>query len=311
VHVPVLAGPAITWLRVREDGVYVDCTAGAGGHAVLIAERLITGRLIALDRDPVAVKMAAEQLAPYGCATVLRRNYANLAAVLAELGVPEVQGVLLDAGVSTMQLDDAARGFSLEKDGPLDMRMDPTQGPTAAEFLATTDEERLARVLKQYGDLKRPRRIASAIIGRCREGRLETTRDLFEAVHAALPFVRGVPEETRLVFQAIRIAVNEELRWLESTLVQAIDRLAPGGRLVAISFHSGEDRLVKNAMRDAARVRREFRPDGRIASETPPRLRLLTPKPIRPTSEEIRMNPRARSAKLRAAERLAIPEAAP
>lgn len=305
MHIPVLAEPALEWLRVREDGVYVDCTVGGGGHSALIAARLTTGRLIGLDRDPTAVETARARLSPFGCATVLHGNYGDLAAVLGGLGIRAVQGVLLDAGISAMQLEDPFRGFSFQQEGPLDMRMDPNRGPTAAEFLASIDEEGLAGVLKRYGDLRGARRIAAAILRRRQRSGLATTRDLVEAVSEAFPFLRGRPEETRTVFQAVRIAVNDELRWLEAGTTQAIDVLAPEGRLVAISFHSGEDRIVKRILRDASRPRIERLPDGRTVREARPRLRLLTPKPVRPSPEEVHANPRATSASLRAAERLA------
>jgi 16S rRNA (cytosine1402-N4)-methyltransferase len=303
-HVPVLAPEAIAWLRIREDGTYVDCTAGAGGHASLIAERNPRGRLIALDRDPLAVARAQARLAEYPHATVLHRNYSELSQVLSETGIERVDGVLIDAGLSSMQLNDPQRGFAFQEEGPLDMRMDTSRGPTAAEFLAGVDEHELARLLKEYGDVRPARRIAAAIAARRRRGALKTTRDLVEAVSEALPFVHGVPDETRTVFQTVRMAVNEELQGLELAIRAAVDALAPGGRLVAIAFHSGEDRIVKNVLRDAARTERELFPDGRVRRVIPPRLKVLTPTPVTPGMEEVRANPRAHSAKLRAAERL-------
>jgi len=306
VHVPVLVGPALDWLAVRPEGVYVDCTAGAGGHAEQIARRLTTGRLIALDRDPHAVALSRERLARFPQATVLHRNYGELTAVLRELAAGPVDGVLIDAGVSSMQLDDPARGFSFQEEGPLDLRMDATAGPTAAEFLARITEHDLARLLREYGDVGPAQRIASAIVSRQRAGRMRTTADLAEAVQEALAFVtRGMPAEVRTVFQALRIAVNEELRWLETGLMQSIEALAPGGRLVVIAFHSGEDRIVKNVFRAAGRPRRERYPDGRTRSVTEPVLKILTRRPVTPGAAEIAANPRARPAKLRAAERLA------
>lgn len=303
-HVPVLASAAIDWLRVREDGTYVDCTAGAGGHASLIAERNPRGRLIALDRDPVAVERARARLAAYPHAKVIHSNYAALTQVLSNEGIERVDGVLIDAGLSSIQLNTPGRGFAFQEEGPLDMRMDTSRGPTAAEFLAGQDEESLARILKEYGDVRPARRIAGAIASRTARGAMETTRDLVEAVSEALPFVKGVPEETRTVFQAIRIAVNDELKGLEEALHGAVEILAPGGRLVVISFHSGEDRIAKNVLRDEARVRRELHPDGRVKQTHPPRLKVLTPGTVTPDAEEVRANPRSHSARLRAAERL-------
>lgn len=305
MHVPVLAGPALGWLRVRDDGVYVDCTVGAGGHAALIAEQARRGRVLALDRDNVAVQAARARLASYPQATVLHRNYAELAAVLEELGIERVDGVLIDAGLSSMQLDTAERGFSFQRRGPLDMRMNPDQGQTARDWLHTTPEGDIARVLREYGDLKPARRIARAIVARRERGEVETTDDLAAAVKEALPHVTAQPEETRTVFQAVRMAVNEELRWLEQGVAAALDCLAPGGRFVAITFHSGEDRVVKQHLQRASRPQRELFPDGRVKAVHPPTMKILTPTPVRPTVEEIAENPRAASARLRAAERLA------
>ena len=300
MHVPVLAGPAIEWLNVRADGTYVDCTAGAGGHSALIAERLRSGRLISLDCDPSAVTLARERLKSFKYATVVHRNYSELAEVLAELNMGPVDGILIDAGLSSIQLDARGRGFTFQQDGPLDMRMDSSAGPTAAEYLSAVDETELARVLKLYGDIPRARTVAKAI---CSMRPLATTGDLVEAVRAAFPFVTGVPDEVRTVFQAVRIAVNDELTRLDRGLESALDALAPGGRLVGITFHSGEDRVLKQVLRDASRPQRRLLPDGRTGSVTAPRMTLLTNKPIVPASDELRANPRARSAKLRAAER--------
>ncbi|GMU92279.1 MAG: ribosomal RNA small subunit methyltransferase H [Candidatus Hydrogenedentota bacterium] len=304
MHVPVLAGPAIEWLRIREDGVYVDCTAGAGGHAELIVRRLTKGKLIALDRDIEAVGLTRERLAGYAQAVVIHANYSRLASVVEELGIAHVDGVLIDAGLSSAQLDDASRGFSFQLEGPLDMRMDTSQGLTAAEYLGSVSEDELARALKVYGDVRPARRIARSIVGRRRSRPIRTTTDLREAVKEALPFVGREPEEIRTVFQSIRIVVNDECRALERGLRQAVDLLAPGGRLVAIAFHSGEDRIVKNVIREESRPHRELTPDGRVRSQRPARLKVLTPKPISPDHDETAANPRSHSARLRAAERI-------
>lgn len=302
-HVPVMLEAALAWLAVRPDGVYVDATVGLGGHAEAIARRLDGGRLVGLDRDPAAVAASRARLAPWPCATVAQANHGAMAAALAELGVAGVDGVLLDAGCSSMQIDEAGRGFSFQEDGPLDMRMNPEAGAPASVFLAGVSEEALAELLRAYGDVPKPRRIAAAIAARAAAGRLSRTSDLVAAVREALPFVRGTPEEVRTVFQAVRIAVNDELRWLAAGLEQAIGLLRPGGRLVVISFHSGEDRVVKGAFRAASRPERLLHPDGRIRAEVPARLRLLTPKPVQPEAAEMAANPRSKSARLRAAER--------
>lgn len=305
-HVPVLAGSALEFLRIRENGVYVDCTAGAGGHSALIAQRLgERGMLIAIDRDPSAVALTRERLSAYPQAVVLQGNYGALSEILAAHHVSHVDGLLIDAGVSSMQLDQSERGFSFQEAGPLDMRMDPGTGPTAAEYLGQVEEGELARVLHDYGDLRRAKSIARAICSARDRAALSTTQDLAEVVAKVFDFVHGVPQETRTVFQAIRIAVNEELRWLEAGLQQGIDFLAKNGRIVCITFHSGEDRIVKNTLKAAARSREVLHPDGRVRETLPARLKLLTPKPVRPEQEEIRANSRAQSAKLRAAEKLA------
>ncbi len=308
-HVPVLAEAALEWLAVRPGGVYVDATAGAGGHASRIAAALRGGRLIALDRDRSALELARTRLAGFSGVEFRRANYAELEAVLAEAGVVGVDGVLIDAGCSSMQLDDPARGFSFQEEGPLDMRMDAESGEPAGAFLARTTERELAAMLRRYGDIGPARRIARAILARRDAGRLATTTDLAAAVSEGLPFVRGVPDEVRTCFQAIRMAVNRELEWLEQGLAAAAHVLNPGGRLVVIAFHSGEDRVVKQFFQGQARKRRELHPDGRVKQVIPPRLRILTPRPVLPSPEEVESNPRSASAKLRAAARLETAEA--
>jgi len=303
-HVPVMAEEALQWLAVRPEGTYVDGTAGAGGHAALIAARLSSGHLIALDRDTAAVAMATSRLAPYPNVSVRHAHYAEMAEVLKELNWGLADGVLVDAGCSSMQLDTAERGFSFQEDGPLDMRMNTATGESAAAFLRRVPESELESLLRDYGDVGPAGRIAARIKEFSRLGRLERTGDLVEAICTALPFVGGAPDEIRTVFQAVRIAVNDELNGLRAGLEAAIASLKPGGRLVVITFHSGEDRVAKRVFRDASRRHRTLHPDGRTASVDPPRLKLIVPGPISPSDEECRRNPRAKSAKLRAAERL-------
>jgi 16S rRNA (cytosine1402-N4)-methyltransferase len=203
-----------------------------------------------------------------------------------------------------MQLDDPARGFSFQEDGPLDMRMDRTSEVSAETWLAEVSQDDLAAVLKRYGDIRKAKTIAAAICRRRVTSGMKSTADLVAAVKDALPFVSGVPEETRTVFQAVRIAVNDELRSLERFMNQAIDLLAPGGRLVCITFHSGEDRIVKNVLKEAGKPWRELHPDGRLKELHEARVKVLTPRPVLPGDEEIADNPRAQSAKLRAAEKV-------
>jgi len=302
-HIPVLASAVLDGLRIREGGIYVDGTVGGGGHAGLIAERMRGGRLIAMDRDPDSLARARERLARFPWVTLLHRNYGELGQALRELGIGLVDGVLIDAGLSSIQLDDPRRGFTFQEDGPLDMRMDTSQGITATQYLEQVREDELAEVLRRYGDVGPARRIARAIAKRAKSSAMQTTGDLAAAVSEALYFVRGVPEETRTVFQAVRIAVNEEYRWLEIGLRQAVEVLGPGGRLAVIAFHSGEDRIAKRVLRDASRPREIRWPDGRVRERVAPTMRVLTLKPIQPDAEERRANPRAHSARLRIAER--------
>jgi len=283
-HVAVLVAESLAALAVRPGGRYIDATFGAGGHArALVAAG---ARVVAFDRDP-DVELPSD-LEP--AVTLVRRNFADLAAALDELGIDQVEGALFDLGVSSMQLEHAERGFSLQHDGPLDMRMNPSSGPSAAELLARLDERELADLLHRFGEERAARRIARAIMtaraaGRLPSRTLELARLVAGAVHKAGRRERIHPA-TR-TFQALRIAVNAELSALERGLDAAAERLRPGGRLVAISFHSLEDRIVKQTFRDDAR------------------LRPVTKKPLVATAAEVAQNPRARSAKLRAAERAA------
>lgn len=287
-HVPVLVGPVLEYLAIRPGGIYVDATFGAGGHTQAILERLGEGRLIALDADPQAVArarlLADERL------TFVRANFRDLSGVLDRCDVGLVDGVLFDLGVSSMQLDDADRGFSIAKPAALDMRMDPQHGRSAYEILSTASERELADIFFQYGEERAARRIARAIVARRTSGGLPNTTSDFAALVAAVvqrPGKRERVHPATRVFQALRIAVNDELEALRDGLQEAIGRLRAGGRLVAISFHSLEDRIVKRVLRD----------DDRVA--------VLTKKPIRPPQGESAENRRSRSAKLRAADRKA------
>ena len=303
-HVPVMAGAVLEWLDIRPQGVYVDCTAGAGGHAARIAGQLRGGRLIAIDRDPAAVALCRERLVQFEGVQVLHGNYGHLEELVTAAGAARVDGVLIDAGVSSMQIDTPERGFSFQEDGPLDMRMDSSLPGGAREYLGSITRDALAHDLRRYADVGPAKRIADTLLARRDAARLCTTADLAQAIRDALDFVRGEPDEIRTVFQAIRIAVNDEFRWLERGLNQAIDILNTGGRLVVIAFHSGEDRIVKETIRGAARIQRVLHPDGRLKEALPPRLRVLTPKPVGPSPDEVLMNPRAKSARLRAGEKL-------
>ena len=288
-HLPVLLAEVLDALRPTPGGTYVDCTVGAGGHAAAILDASSPdGRLLGIDADPEALATAAERLAPFGDRVrLVHRNYRELSRVLTETITPPPHGILLDLGVSSMQLDRAARGFSFQSDGPLDMRLDPTGGDTAADLVNTLPERELADLIFRYGEERHSRRIARSITARRTSARFETTADLARTIAGAAGGRRGGIHPATRTFQALRIAVNDELRGLEQALPQATDALAPGGRLAVISFHSLEDRIVKQYMRSR-----------------PEQLHILTKKPVVATEAEQRANSRSRSAKLRAAEKL-------
>lgn len=305
VHRPVLLEEALAALAVRADGVYVDGTFGRGGHAAAILARLgPEGRLLAFDKDPDAVATAEDRFGADARFSIRRGAYTMLERVAQEERLTgRIDGVLLDLGVSSPQFDEPKRGFSFQEDGPLDMRMDPDGGASAAEWLRDASEGEIVRVLREYGEERFAKRIARRIVERRAERPLERTAELAELVAAAVPTrERGKHPATR-TFQALRIAVNNELDELREVLAQAVRVLARGGRLCVISFHSLEDRIVKRFMREQAR------PDAGLpdlpypVASTAPALRLVG-KAVRPGEREIRDNPRARSAVLRVAGRV-------
>jgi len=291
-------------LQVKEDGVYVDCTFGRGGHSREILRRLGgAGRLLALDRDPTAV-VAAQDITDMRF-TALNASFGQLQQTLARLGIERADGVLMDLGVSSPQLEDAGRGFSFKLDGPLDMRMDTSRGITAAQWLATASENQIGEVIKTYGEERFARQIARAVVAARSRGALDTTRQLAQIVEDAVRTREPGQHPATRTFQAVRIFINQELEELSLALAHSLELLREGGRLVAISFHSLEDRIVKRFMRDNAQPAPV--PRGlavREADRAPPRLRLIG-KPIRASQAEITANPRARSAVLRVAEKLA------
>ncbi|MBV8149438.1 MAG: 16S rRNA (cytosine(1402)-N(4))-methyltransferase RsmH [Candidatus Eremiobacteraeota bacterium] len=285
-HVPVLLGPALDYLAIRSDGIYVDATYGAGGHSRAILERLDNGRLLAFDVDPAA-QLAAIVDSRF---ELIRANFRDLSEELDRRGIATIDGILFDLGVSSMQFDDPERGFSLGKTASLDMRMNPYGERNAYDILATASERELADIFFRYGEEQAARHIARAVVARRSSGTLPTTTTEFAALVAGVLHRRGHRERihpaTR-VFQALRITVNDELSALRDGLGAAIGRLRAAGRIVAISFHSLEDRIVKQTFRD----------DNRLD--------VITRKPLVPTDHEIAENARARSAKLRAAKRKA------
>ena len=301
-HVSVLLEECVTGLNIRPEGIYVDGTLGGAGHSCRIAEGLTTGRLIGIDRDPVALKAAGERLAPYGDrVTLVHSNFCRMASVLEGLGISGVDGILLDLGVSSPQLDDGQRGFSYMADAPLDMRMDGGDALTADTVVNTWSYEELKKILYEYGEERYAPVIASAILRRRETAPIRTTLELVDVIRSAMPpaALREKQHPAKRSFQAIRIAVNDELNSVAKAMEDAIPLLNPGGRLAVITFHSLEDRIVKNAMAAAAK--------GCICPpEFPvcvcgrkPQVDILTRKPIVAAPQELERNPRARSAKLR------------
>lgn len=307
-HTTVLLKQAVDGLNVRSDGTYVDCTFGRGGHSRLILARLGTkGRLVALDRDPQAVAAGGEIGDARFC--ILHGRFSRLAEFAARAGVVQADGIVLDLGVSSPQLDDAARGFSFRFDAPLDMRMDPGGGPTAAEWLAHAPEQEIREVIRKYGEERFAKQIAAAIVAARARRPLGTTRELAALVAKAVPAREPRQDPATRTFQALRIHINQELEELSLALPQCVNLLAPAGRLVVISFHSLEDRIVKRFLREASRADRLPPRLPVRARELPqPRLRLVG-RAARPSAAEVAANPRARSAIMRVAERVAAPEA--
>lgn len=297
-HVPVLVEEVVQYLRPQSDGVYVDATVGEGGHAeALLRASAPGGRLIGIDRDAEVLGVARQRLAPFGSrVSIVHGHAAELRSILDTLHVPQVNGVLLDLGVSSYQLETAERGFSFAREGPLDMRMDRTVEQTAARLINTLGESELVDLIRRYGEERWARRIARAIVRARRRAPLQTTQDLAVVITQVIPPGARPPRihpATR-TFQALRIAVNQELARLEDSLKGAVACLSPEGRLCVIAYHSLEDRIVK----------RTFQVSATSPEETPPPARLLTRKPITCTLAERRANPRARSAKLRVLEKL-------
>lgn len=306
-HRPVLLDDCIRALELRPDGVYLDGTLGRGGHSAEIARTLTTGRLVCLDRDQAALDAAPERLAPWlDRITLVRANFAELGRVLDELGLDAVDGMLFDLGVSSPQLDDAARGFSYRTDAPLDMRMDQSQSLTAADVVNLWPQDELRRILLQYGEERYAGLIAAAIVRRREEKPIQTTLELAQIVKNAMPgkALKEKQHPAKRSFQAIRIAVNDELTAVDRMIRAAVPRLARGGRLAVISFHSLEDRIVKTGLAQFARGC-TCPPDFPVCvCGKKPTIRLVTKKPILPGGQEQTENPRSRSAKLRVAEKL-------
>ncbi len=306
-HRPVLLRECVEGLCIRPEGVYLDGTLGRAGHSREIVQRLTTGRLVAVDRDQAALDAAAERLAPWrDRVTLVHGNFAALDEILDKLGIPAVDGMLFDLGVSSPQLDDAGRGFSYQADAPLDMRMDQTDTLTARTVVNEWPQEELRRILFQYGEERYAPAIAAAIVRARGQAPVETTLQLVGIIRGAMPAaaLREKQHPAKRSFQAIRIAVNDELGAVDRMVHSAVPRLNPGGRLAVISFHSLEDRVVKNGLAALAKGC-ICPPDFPVCvCGRSPAIRLVNKKPITAGGAELEENPRARSAKLRLAEKV-------
>lgn len=308
-HVPVMMEQVVELLDCKPGGIYVDGTLGGGGYSRAILERGASV-VVGMDWDAEAIERAHQGLGDYGQRLILERSdFADVRRVLSKHGIPEVDGVVVDLGLSSFQLDDAQRGFSFLREGPLDMRMNQGLPQTAADLVNTLPEKELADVIYRYGEERLSRKIARAIVAARLKGRIDTTLELAELIRRAVPYTRDslrIHPATR-TFQALRIAVNRELDSLERFLPEAFDVLKPGGRLCAVAFHSLEDRIVKETFRNWARKCRCPSERPVCECEGRPLVRLLTRKALRPGADEVGHNPRARSARLRAAQKLPLP----
>ena len=306
-HISVLLDECIDGLAIKPEGIYVDGTLGGAGHSSQIAKRLTTGRLIGIDRDPVALKAAGARLAPYADrVTLVHSNFCEIAQVLQDLNIDGVDGILLDLGVSSPQLDDSSRGFSYMADAPLDMRMNSEDTLSAYDVVNGWSYDELKRILFDYGEERYAPKIASAICKKREEKPIETTLELVDVIRGAMPAqaLREKQHPAKRSFQAIRIAVNDELGSVEKVMRDAIPCLNPGGRLAVITFHSLEDRIVKTAMAGAAKGCTCPPSFPVCVCGKKPQVQIITRKPVVSAEEELERNPRARSAKLRVCEKV-------
>ncbi|WP_234119937.1 16S rRNA (cytosine(1402)-N(4))-methyltransferase RsmH [Clostridium hydrogenum] len=306
-HVSVLLNEVIEELKIKEDGIYVDCTLGGAGHSSEILKRLSQkGRLIGIDQDTDALKAASEKLKDYNNVTYVHNNFYNIKNILEDLNIEKVDGILMDLGVSSYQLDKPERGFSYMHDAPLDMRMNKDSKFSAFDVVNNYDEQKLYKVIKDYGEEKFAKRIAGFIVEKRKEGDIKSTLELVDVIKSAIParFRREGPHPAKRTFQAIRIEVNKELEILNKTIEDGINKLNVSGRMCIITFHSLEDRIVKNKFK-------ELKDPCTCPKDMPicvcgkkPEIEIITRKPIEPSEEEVNDNPRSRSAKLRVAEKI-------
>lgn len=306
-HVSVLLNETITGLNIKKDGIYVDCTLGGAGHSIEILKRLgDRGKLIGIDQDSAAIKAAEKRLSGFKNVQLVHDNFYNIKDILDSLNIDKVDGIMMDLGVSSYQLDEAERGFSYMKDAPLDMRMNRDSSVSAYNIVNEYDEERLAKVIRDYGEEKFAKRIAGFIVERRKHGPINTTLELVEIIKNAVPAKarREGPHPAKRTFQAIRIEVNQELQILEKAIEDSIEKLNPGGRIAVITFHSLEDRITKNVLKkeeNPCTCPKEF---PVCVCGKKPSIKIITKKPIDPTEDELKQNPRSRSAKLRIGEKI-------
>ncbi|NGX43022.1 MAG: Ribosomal RNA small subunit methyltransferase H [Chlamydiae bacterium] len=307
IHHPVLLEEVLRFFGDLKLEVFVDGTIGAAGHSeALLQEHPEIGTFLGIDQDPLALDLARQQLEPWKEKVILKKgNFSDLEDHLEECGLSKIDGMLLDLGVSSMQLDRPEKGFSFNREGPLDMRMDPSNALTAADIVNTWSEKELGRIFRDYGEERRWRAAASAVVQARKKGEILTTTQLVDILFSVL---RSRKKQNlhplTLIFQALRICVNRELERIEQVIPQAIRRLKSGGRLAVISFHSLEDRIVKNAFRYAASDKENTSGIGGMFLSKKPEVRIITRKPVIPTLEEVKRNPRSRSSKLRVVEKL-------
>lgn len=304
-HKSVLLNETINYLNIKPDGIYVDGTLGGGGHSREILKRLKTGRLIAIDRDIDAINASRENLKEYFNIDYIHDNFKNIKEILKKLNIDAVDGILLDLGVSSYQLDEKERGFSYMQDAPLDMRMDKSSGFSAYDVVNKYTEQELTRVIKEYGEEKWASRISKFIINARNKSEIKTTHQLVDIIKNAIPVSarREGPHPAKRTFQAIRIEVNGELKELDKAVKDMSDILAPGGRIAIITFHSLEDRIIKKAFKSLENPC-TCPPGMPCMCGKKPVIKIITKKPVVATDEELENNPRARSAKLRVAEKL-------